>query len=341
MMRTRQAVRALNVRNISTTVCSSSSRISIKAPPTEAKGKRSVNSADDSSSLPLFNAKEWASSVPIRESSLVALAHRLGLSVDIDQVEKACTHSSFHETSNNSELESIGNTFLGLVATEHLHLTYPNLPLKPLKAAVSMLVGPKTCAAVSREWGAHSFLRWRRETDEGLTLHEDAMASISKSIVGLVLKHGGVEKASYFANAFFLSRTLDLRSLLKFENPVTIISQTAAKFGYNGVDVKLLKETGRYTQSPVYIVGVFADQNIQLGEGFGSSLKMAKYRVGSEFFFQDKLTNEMALQAATNALHQLYLHYRPEVTLPSSTLFQDGVYKTTPLGKSEVLFKSA
>ncbi|TIA87531.1 hypothetical protein E3P99_03113 [Wallemia hederae] len=290
---------------------------SIKAPPSEARGKRSVQSVDENSSLPKFNTKEWAASVPLRESSLVALANRLGLAVEVNELETSCTHSSFNATTNNSELEFIGNTFLGLVATEHLHLSYPNLPLKPLKAAVSMLVGPKTCAAVSREWGAHTSLRWKRESELGTTLHEDAMASVTKSIVGLLLKKGGVEKAHHFVKAFFLSRNLDLRSLLKFENPVTVISQTAAKFGYSGVDVKLLKETGRYTQSPVYIVGVFADNDIQLGEGFGSSLKMAKYR------------------AATNALHQLYLHYRPDVSLPSSTLFLDGAYESSPLGKSE------
>lgn len=41
---------------------------------------------------------------------------------------------------------------------------------------------------------------------------------------------------------------------------------------------RLLRETGRYSSTPVFVVGIFSGKE-QLGEGFGSSLKMAEYRV--------------------------------------------------------------
>lgn len=41
---------------------------------------------------------------------------------------------------------------------------------------------------------------------------------------------------------------------------------------------RLLKETGRFSNSPVFVVGIYSGQD-KLGEGFGSSLKMAEYRV--------------------------------------------------------------
>jgi len=41
---------------------------------------------------------------------------------------------------------------------------------------------------------------------------------------------------------------------------------------------RLLKETGRFSNSPVYVVGIFSGAD-KLGEGNGSSLKMAEYRV--------------------------------------------------------------
>ncbi|EIM19277.1 ribonuclease III [Wallemia mellicola CBS 633.66] len=322
MIRTRQAIKNISLRRLSTATSTSSSQ-ALKTPPVEARGKQSSKTASEDVNLPIFNAKEWSTSVPIQKSRLVALANRLGLSdIPIEELEIACTHKSCDKNKNNEQYEQIGNTFLGMLATEHVHVSYPHLPLKPLKAAVSMLVGPKTCAGLSREWGAQSTLRWSRQDDSQTYLHEDAMSSLSKSIVGLILKHKGIKSAYYFTQSFFLSRSIDLRALLKFDNPVTVLSHTAKKFGYNNVDVKLLKETGRYTQSPVYIVGVFADDNLKLGEGFGSSLKMAKYR------------------AANNALQQLYLHYRPSDSLPSATLF-DEPYNSLPLGKSEVLFKSA
>lgn len=41
---------------------------------------------------------------------------------------------------------------------------------------------------------------------------------------------------------------------------------------------RLLRETGRLSSTPIFVVGVFTGKD-KLGEGFGSSLKMAEYRV--------------------------------------------------------------
>jgi dsRNA-specific ribonuclease len=41
---------------------------------------------------------------------------------------------------------------------------------------------------------------------------------------------------------------------------------------------RLLRESGRTSNSPIYVVGIFSGID-KLGEGFGSSLKMAEYRV--------------------------------------------------------------
>ena len=43
---------------------------------------------------------------------------------------------------------------------------------------------------------------------------------------------------------------------------------------------RLLKETGRLSNSPIYVVGIFSAGE-KLGEGFGSSLKMAEFRVSA------------------------------------------------------------
>ena len=41
---------------------------------------------------------------------------------------------------------------------------------------------------------------------------------------------------------------------------------------------RLLRETGRLSNSPIYVVGIYSGAD-QLGQGFGSKLKMAEYRV--------------------------------------------------------------
>lgn len=53
--------------------------------------------------------------------------------------------------------------------------------------------------------------------------------------------------------------------------------------------LRLLAETGRHTQSPIFSIGLFLPSGLKLAEGHGSSLAMAEHR------------------AAVNALHSLYL----------------------------------
>ena len=59
---------------------------------------------------------------------------------------------------------------------------------------------------------------------------------------------------------------------------VSVVIGMSVDYITNACPTRLLKETGRYSQSPVFVVGVFSGAD-QLGEGFGSSLKMAEYRV--------------------------------------------------------------
>jgi large subunit ribosomal protein L44 len=66
---------------------------------------------------------------------------------------------------SNEALSALGNSLLGLIASEHLHLRYPNLPTRVLKAALSAYVGPNTLADVAAEMGisAKGIVRWDRQ----------------------------------------------------------------------------------------------------------------------------------------------------------------------------------
>ncbi|KAJ1938574.1 54S ribosomal protein L3 mitochondrial, partial [Linderina macrospora] len=44
---------------------------------------------------------------------------------------------------------------------------------------------------------------------------------------------------------------------------------------------RILKETGRFTSSPVFIVGIFCGTRM-VGNGFGSSLRMAEHRAAKD-----------------------------------------------------------
>lgn len=124
-----------------------------------------------------FDPTLWASLQPPPKAALSAFAHRIGLGSILPSdapLQQACIHPSFlplHDKhypaaetpKTNAQLAHMGNALMGLFASEYLHASYPHLPLRVLKAAVSAHVGPATCASVAQEMGAAPLLRWHRQ----------------------------------------------------------------------------------------------------------------------------------------------------------------------------------
>jgi large subunit ribosomal protein L44 len=183
------------------------------------------------------------------ESALIAFSHRVGIGSLFQlpsQLHEICIHPSyvpFHShyqkltksepILSNNVLAPLGNSLLGFFASEYLNASYPHLPTRVLKAAVTAFVGPATCATVARETGATPLLRWQRQ-ETALTrspiLFEDALASIPRAIVGFIHRERSMSAARKFALDFFLSRELDLRSLLKFQDPKLTLRETVESF---------------------------------------------------------------------------------------------------------------
>ncbi|KDR65727.1 hypothetical protein GALMADRAFT_260136 [Galerina marginata CBS 339.88] len=298
-----------------------------------------------------FNPESWASLQPAPSTALVAFAHRIGLASiasSADVIRQACTHPSFlavfrqhypskSEPATNAQLATLGNSLMGLFAAEYIQAKYPYLPTRVMKAAVTAHVGPLTCDSVAREMGATSLLRWHRtpeSTTSPLVLHADAMASIPRSLTGLIYKERSLPSAREFVHTYFLSRQIDLRGMLKFYNPKKALLEMVRKYQREPPKSRLLKETGRFSNSPVFVVGIFSGAD-QLGEGFGASLSMAEFR------------------AAEDALHRVYLTQTPDhmLQLPSSTFppvqgdvyqpGQEGSYSAPELVPSDILYASS
>ncbi|KAI0352311.1 ribonuclease III [Trametes cingulata] len=308
--------------------------------------------AAPSASGPLFDAQSWAAAQPPPRSTLAAFAHRIGLANVVpstDVIQQACTHPSFIQLftrqhpdqplpATNASLATLGNSLLGLFATEYVNSSYPHLPTRVMKAAVSAHVGPTTCANLAREMGVTPILRWQRlptTVASSAVLHADALASVPRALTALVYQYRSLHSARRFVERFFFSREVDLRGMIKFRDPKQTLLETVAKFGRERPISRLLKETGRYSNSPVFVVGIFSGAD-QLGEGFGSSLKMAEYR------------------AAEDSLLRLYLTRQPPhlLQLPTSTFpagqgsiysaeGPESAYAPVPMGDSEVLYGSA
>ncbi|KAJ9285014.1 hypothetical protein DTO027B5_7442 [Paecilomyces variotii] len=69
---------------------------------------------------------------------------------------------------NNESLATLGHDLLTYYTSEHLLCTYPRLPLTVVFAAMYAYVGPKSLAAMAREWGVELAAVPGGEVDPGL-----------------------------------------------------------------------------------------------------------------------------------------------------------------------------
>lgn len=148
----------------------------IAFPPPEAQAP-----ADVTPDLPPFSVEDWGSIQPPPPTAIHALAARLSFlsspkhsSRDVSKLlAQALTHPSCLQTHlqyypnaplppTNKALSAVGNGLLGLFAAEWVHATYPHLPTRAIKAAVSAYVGPRTLTDVAKEWGVLPLVRWTR-----------------------------------------------------------------------------------------------------------------------------------------------------------------------------------
>lgn len=123
-----------------------------------------------SSSAPLLKQKRLPSPEdPYTPTALSAMLARLSLppSDTLHASLLAClTHPSFanvaedgtkvsqsFDVETNELLASLGNSLLGLFASEEIAARYPNLPSTALSSAVTSFVGPTALVSVARELG--------------------------------------------------------------------------------------------------------------------------------------------------------------------------------------------
>ncbi len=124
-----------------------------------------------------------------------------GAVVDDDLLQRALTHRSFaYEAGglpHNERLEFLGDSVLGLVVTDALYATHPDLTegnLAKLRAAV---VNMRALASVARTIDLGAYLRLGRgEESTGGRDKDSLLADTTEAIIGAVYLSGGMPPAA-------------------------------------------------------------------------------------------------------------------------------------------------
>ncbi|KAJ1927079.1 54S ribosomal protein L3 mitochondrial [Tieghemiomyces parasiticus] len=183
-----------------------------------------------------------------------------------------------NKTPNNRRHCWLGRRVIDLYAGEYFYVKYPNVPANALGNLHDIHFSSYALGVIGKELGLPFVMRWTPSDNEGKNLGLNiALGRTVQAIVGAIYEEQGADAAKRFVHAFLLSRAFDLSTALKLDNPKILLTLLTRQKNLEHPVARLLKETGRLSNSPVFIVGMFSGVR-KIGEGFGSSLKMAETR---------------------------------------------------------------
>ena len=165
------------------------------------------------------------------------LCEELGLPLDPQLFELARTHRSFsYEYAGlptNERLEFLGDSVLGVVVTEHLYVTHPDLSEGELAKLRAAVVNARALAGVARGLGVGSLVRLGRgEIATGGHDKSSILADCMEALIGACYLTHGIEGARVFVHHLFdplMEKAASLGAGLDWK---TSLQELAAALGF-------------------------------------------------------------------------------------------------------------
>jgi ribonuclease-3 len=180
---------------------------------------------------------------PVRD-----LLARLELAVADQRFDRALTHRSYaYERGGlptNERLEFLGDSVRGVVLTEHLFSTYPDLSEGQLAKLRAAVVNSRALADVARglELGALLYLGRGEETTGGRD-KSSILADTMEAVIGAVFLEHGIAGARVFVHHLFDDLMADAATRGAGLDWKTSLQEVASLGGY-GVPVYEVAESG-------------------------------------------------------------------------------------------------
>ncbi len=138
----------------------------------------------------------------------------VGQRVDPALLDRALTHRSYaYENGglpNNERLEFLGDAVLGLIITETLYATHPDLPEGQLAKLRASVVNMRALAVVGRTIGLGTYVRLGRgEESTGGRDKASILADTLEALIGTIFLSGGLSAAGRFVHHLFDSLLAD------------------------------------------------------------------------------------------------------------------------------------
>ena len=168
--------------------------------------------------------------------SLVTLAQKLKVDIDLELLTLALTHRSYaYENGglpNNERLEFLGDSVLGLVVTESLYRDHPDMAEGQLAKLRAAVVNMRALASVARGLGVGDYLLLGRgEEATGGRDKNSILADTMEAVIGATYLSAGPEAATELVLRLTKPLLADPERYGAAMDPKTSLQELAARVG--------------------------------------------------------------------------------------------------------------
>ncbi|XP_028400964.1 uncharacterized protein LOC114524052 [Dendronephthya gigantea] len=224
------------------------------------------------------------------EKEITAFAHRLGLAPDNELLRQAFMHRSFESDQNklvdhNGKLAVLGFNIASQIISSFLYLSYPIFPSYGYRNLQEYILSQEALVHVARSLSIPELIKSKYDllssddiTNIGPTKN-DIIADSLLALIGAIHINEGASRASSFVRDFLIFQLYgqELEDIIPFKNPEMSLAALLRQQGKEKPVERLISSSGRHTETPVYVVGVFSSETL-LAKVANPILERAKYQ---------------------------------------------------------------
>lgn len=227
--------------------------------------------------------------------SFISLIEELGVQLDADLLDLALTHRSFAyengQIPTNERLEFLGDSVLGVIVTEFLYRSYPDLPEGQLAKLRARVVSAVSLAAVARELHIGALIKLGRgEISSNGHDKTSILADTMEALIGAVYLSGGKPSAEALVHHLFDPQVLHAATLGAGLDWKTSLQEIVSGHGAETVSYAI-EESGPDHDKRFDAWAVVGER--RFGPGHGQNKKQAEQQAAAMAF--EILKAELAL----------------------------------------------
>eukprot|EP00057_Strongylocentrotus_purpuratus_P032440 XP_787663.4 PREDICTED: 39S ribosomal protein L44, mitochondrial [Strongylocentrotus purpuratus] len=224
-------------------------------------------------------------------SEIYAFCQRFGEEFNSETVRTAFTHKSYVEKEeksrremglldqdaklqldDNTQLVNAGYQFSSDYIAGYLRHALPKVPEEGYRAINQYLMNGKVLSYVASNLGLRDLVLCA-----DFPIPSEVMESTLMAIVGGLLEDQGMDRAGLFVRDFIIPQLMDkdLCDVWLIDNPMSLLVQVLADQQREEPEARLLREAGKNTFTPLFMVGIYSDKKL-LGWAPGESVTIAE-----------------------------------------------------------------